>query len=61
MIKENVTNPLIEGHFQTGPSLEAFIKAVAEVDRLVSIGHITTIREVEVGLKWAGKVRFRST
>ena len=55
-INENVTIPLIEAHFQPGPSLEAFTKIVLKIDRLVSIGQITTIREVEAGLKWAGKV-----
>jgi hypothetical protein len=55
-IKENVTIPLIKGYFQPGPSLEGFIKAVLKIDRLVSVGQITTVRGVEVGLKWAGRV-----
>jgi hypothetical protein len=46
----------MEGNFQPGPSLEAFIKVVSRIEKLVSIGHINTIREVEVELKCAGKV-----
>lgn len=59
-IEENVTTPLIEGHFQPGPSLEGFIKVVRKIERLVSIGQITTAHEVEVGLKWAGRVSYPS-
>jgi hypothetical protein len=51
---------LIKGHFEAGPSLEAFIRIVMRIDALVSGGQITTVRGVEVGLKWAGKVRHRS-
>jgi hypothetical protein len=46
----------MQSSFQTTPSLEAFIKHVGKIERLVDIGLITTVHELEAALKWAGRV-----
>lgn len=56
IIKENVTDPLIKGHFQSTPSLEAFIQVVLDTERLVNVGKITSIHDLEVVLICAARV-----
>jgi hypothetical protein len=56
-IKENVTTPLIMAHFQPTPSLEAFNQVVLDIEKLVDIGRITTVHELEIALIGSARVR----
>ena len=44
-------------YFQPTPSLEAFNRVVLNIERLVDIGRITTVHELEVALIGAARVR----
>jgi hypothetical protein len=56
-VKKKITEPLMIAYLTPEPSLEAFIDEVAAVEERVNGGRISTIREVQVELILAGRVR----